>query len=37
MSIEPIHIAGAVFVGIGAALLMDLWNLFLRHTLTYRR
>jgi hypothetical protein len=30
MAIEPIHIAGAVFVGIGAALIMDLWNLFLR-------
>ena len=30
MGIEPLHIAGAVFVGIGAALIMDLWNLFLK-------
>lgn len=29
MGIEPSHIGGAVFVGIGAAVIMDLWNLFL--------
>ncbi len=30
MGLDPISIAGAVFVGIGAALTMDLWNVFLR-------
>ena len=30
MGIDNLHIAGAVFVGVGAALLMDIWNLFLR-------
>jgi hypothetical protein len=29
MSIEPMHIGGAVLVGIGAIVIMDLWNLFL--------
>ncbi|HEU4683951.1 MAG TPA: DUF2938 domain-containing protein [Nitrospira sp.] len=30
MDLDHLSIAGAVFVGIGAALTMDLWNLFLR-------
>ena len=30
MGIEYMYIVGAVFVGIGAALIMDIWNLFLR-------
>ncbi|CAI4030318.1 hypothetical protein DNFV4_00746 [Nitrospira tepida] len=30
MSIEQSYIGGAVFVGMGAALIMDLWNLFLK-------
>ncbi len=30
MDIHALNIAGAVVVGIGAALIMDLWNLFLR-------
>jgi hypothetical protein len=30
MSIEATHIVGAVLVGLGATLLMDLWALFLR-------
>jgi hypothetical protein len=30
MSIEAHHIAGAIAIGIGATLLMDLWNLFLK-------
>jgi hypothetical protein len=30
MSIEAIHILGVVAMGIGASLLMDLWNLFLK-------
>lgn len=30
MAIDTLHIVGAVFVGIGAALTMDLWNLFLQ-------
>ena len=30
MGIEYIYFVGAVFVGIGAALIMDLWNVFLR-------
>jgi hypothetical protein len=30
MGIEQIYIGGAVFVGIGAALIMDIWNLFLQ-------
>ncbi len=30
MSIELVNLAGAVVVGIGAALFMDLWNLFLQ-------
>src|SRR5262249_2504224 len=33
MNIEPIHLGGAVLVGIGAILLMDIWNLFLQQTL----
>jgi hypothetical protein len=32
MSIEPEYILGAIGIGIGASLLMDLWNLFLRRT-----
>jgi hypothetical protein len=31
LGIEPIHIGGAVLVGIGATVIMDIWNLFLRH------
>ena len=30
MSLEQFHIADAVVIGIGAALFMDLWNLFLQ-------
>lgn len=30
MNIEPGHIGGAVVVGIGAVVIMDLWNLFLQ-------
>jgi hypothetical protein len=30
MSIEPSHILGAIAIGIGATLVMDLWNLFLK-------
>ena len=30
MSIEPDYILGAIGIGIGASVLMDLWNLFLR-------
>lgn len=30
MGIENIYIGGAVVVGIGAVLIMDIWNLFLR-------
>jgi DUF2938 family protein len=30
MGIETIHIYGAVVVGIGATVIMDIWNLFLR-------
>jgi hypothetical protein len=30
VSIEASHVLGAVAIGIGASLLMDLWNLFLR-------
>lgn len=30
MNFEPGHIGGAVVVGIGAVLIMDLWNLFLQ-------
>lgn len=30
MSIEARHILGAIAIGIGATLLMDFWNLFLR-------
>jgi hypothetical protein len=29
MELESLYIGGALFVGIGAALVMDLWNLFL--------
>ena len=32
MSIEPTYIVGAIAIGIGATLLMDLWNLFLKRT-----
>jgi len=30
MGIDTVHMVGAVFVGIGAALTMDIWNLFLQ-------
>jgi hypothetical protein len=30
MSIEAVYILGAIAIGIGATLLMDLWNLFLK-------
>jgi hypothetical protein len=33
MSIEAPYIVGAVAIGLGATLVMDLWNLFLRHAL----
>ncbi len=33
MSIEARYIVGAIAVGIGATLLMDLWNLFLKRAL----
>ena len=33
MYIDPLHITGAVLVGIGAIVIMDIWNLFLQHTL----
>jgi uncharacterized membrane protein YagU involved in acid resistance len=32
MSIEANHILGAIAAGIGATLVMDLWNLFLKRT-----
>jgi len=32
MSIEPDHILGGLAIGIGATLVMDLWNLFLKRT-----
>lgn len=32
MGIEPIHILSAIAIGIGATLIMDLWNLFLKRT-----
>src|SRR5215210_1156646 len=32
MSIEACHILGATAIGIGATLVMDLWNLFLKRT-----
>ena len=32
MQLEPFYIGGALFVGIGAALIMDVWNLFLQRT-----
>ena len=31
MSIEADAIPGAIAIGIGATLVMDLWNLFLKH------
>ncbi len=33
MNVEPMHIGGAVLVGIGAIVIMDLWNLFLHQAL----
>ena len=30
MGIETVHFGGAVFVGIGATAIMDIWNLFLQ-------
>ena len=32
MSIVTNYILGAITIGIGASLIMDLWNLFLKHT-----
>ena len=32
MSIQAHHILGAIAIGIGASLVMDLWNLFLKRT-----
>jgi hypothetical protein len=32
MSIEPHDILGAIAIGLGATLVMDLWNLFLKRT-----
>ena len=32
MSIEAIYVLGAIAIGIGASLVMDLWNLFLKRT-----
>ena len=32
MSIEASHIVGAIAIGVGATLVMDLWNLFLERT-----
>jgi hypothetical protein len=32
MSIEANYILGAIAIGVGASLLMDLWNLFLKRT-----
>ena len=32
MSIEPKYVLGAIAIGIGATLIMDLWNLFLNRT-----
>ena len=32
MGIEANHILGAIAIGIGATLVMDLWNLFLKRT-----
>ena len=32
MSIKANHILGAIAIGVGASLLMDLWNLFLKRT-----
>jgi DUF2938 family protein len=32
VGIEANHILGAIAIGIGATLVMDLWNLFLEHT-----
>jgi DUF2938 family protein len=34
MGIEAKYIFGAMAIGIGATLVMDLWNLFLKHTLS---
>lgn len=31
MSLDARHIIGAITIGLGATLLMDLWNLFLKH------
>jgi hypothetical protein len=33
MPLDPLHIGGAALVGIGAIVIMDLWNLFLQQTL----
>jgi DUF2938 family protein len=33
MNIEPIHVGGAILVGIGSIMIMDIWNLFLQRVL----
>jgi hypothetical protein len=33
MTIDALHIAGAVLVGIGAIVIMDVWNLFFQYSL----
>ena len=33
MNIEPKYILSAIAIGVGASIVMDLWNLFLKHTL----
>jgi hypothetical protein len=33
MHIDALHIGGAVMVGLGAIVIMDIWNLFLQHAL----
>jgi Protein of unknown function (DUF2938) len=33
MPIDPLHIGGAVLVGIGAIVIMDIWNIVLQHML----
>ncbi|MEO8411307.1 MAG: DUF2938 domain-containing protein [Propionivibrio sp.] len=32
MSIDATHVVGAAAIGFGATLIMDVWNLFLKHT-----
>ena len=33
MNVDLLHIGGAILVGIGAIVIMDVWNLFLQHAL----